>query len=332
MARIAVLIVAAGKGERTGRAGPKQYELLGGQPMLRRTADAFRDWPIRAVIGPGQDALYRAAMGPDAPSPITGGGRRQDSVRLGLEALAADPPDFVLIHDAARPLASRGVIQRVIAALEKGTAGAVAMLAVADTLRRQEGSQWVTVPREGLQRAQTPQGFRFADILKAHRDHADADATDDVAIAGLAGLAVEAVAGEEENLKVTTEKDFALAERLLGGETRSAMGYDAHRFTQGDHVWLCGVKVPHDHGLEGHSDADAGLHALTDAILGCISAGDIGQHFPPTDERWRGASSDRFLDHAHSLVKQKGGAVLHCDVTLICERPKIGPHREAMRG
>jgi len=331
MARVAVLIVAAGKGERTGRAGPKQYELLGGLPMLRRTADAFRGWPVRTVIGPGQDALYTAAMGADAPPPIAGGARRQDSVRLGLEALAADPPDFVLIHDAARPLVSRAVTERVIAALEKGAKGAVPMLAVADTLRRQDGDQWITVSRDGLQRAQTPQGFRFADILKAHRDHQAADATDDVAIAGLAGLAVEAVAGEEDNLKVTTEKDFALAERLLGGETRSAMGYDAHRFTEGDHVWLCGVKVPHDHGLEGHSDADAGLHALTDAILGCISAGDIGQHFPPTDDRWKGAPSWKFLDHGHSLVKQKGGAVLHCDVTLICERPKIGPHREAMR-
>ncbi len=331
MSRIAILIVAAGKGERTGRAGPKQYEPLAGRPMLRRTADAFSDWPLRVVIGPGQDALYRAAMGADAPAPIIGGARRQDSVRLGLETLADDAPDFVLIHDAARPLVSRAVIARTIAALEAGATGAVPMLAVADTLRRKDGDAWITVPRDGLLRAQTPQGFRFADILKAHRDHAGADATDDVAIAGLAGLAVDAVLGEEENLKVTTEKDFALAERLLGGEIRSAMGYDAHRFTDGDHVWLCGVQVPHDHGLEGHSDADAGLHALTDAILGCISAGDIGQHFPPTDERWRGAPSWKFLDHAHRLVKDKGGAILHCDVTLICERPKIGPYREAMR-
>jgi 2-C-methyl-D-erythritol 4-phosphate cytidylyltransferase/2-C-methyl-D-erythritol 2,4-cyclodiphosphate synthase len=252
-------------------------------------------------------------------------------VRLGLEALIPEAPDFVLIHDAARPLVSPAMIERTIAALENGAAGAVPMLAVADTLRRKQDGAWITVPRDGLLRAQTPQGFRFADILKAHRDYAGADATDDVAIAGLAGLAVEDVAGEESNLKVTTEKDFGLAERLLAGETRSAMGYDAHRFTAGDHVWLCGVKVPHDHGLEGHSDADAGLHALTDAVLGCISAGDIGQHFPPTDERWRGAPSWKFLDHAKRLVKEKGGVILHCDVTLICERPKIGPHREAMR-
>lgn len=342
MSRTTVLIVAAGKGERAGRSGPKQYESLAGQPMLRRTVEAFAGWPVRVVIGPGQESLYRTTMGPNAPAPIMGGARRQDSVRLGLEALADGAPDFVLIHDAARPLVSRALIERTIAALEAGAAGAVPMLAVADTLRRKEGQRWVTVPREGLQRAQTPQGFRFADILKAHRDHAGADATDDVAIAELAGLAVEAVLGEEVNLKVTTEKDFGLAERYLDSfdgrsadatlhETRSAMGYDAHRFTEGDHVWLCGVRVPHDHGLEGHSDADAGLHALTDAVLGCISAGDIGQHFPPTDERWRGAPSWKFLDHANTLVKRKGGAVLHCDVTLICERPKIGPHREAMR-
>ncbi len=331
MAKTAVLIVAAGKGERAGRAGPKQYEPVAGLPLLRRTVDAFFAWPVHVVIGAGQEPLYREAMGAEAPPALTGGARRQDSVRLGLEALAADPPDFVLIHDAARPLVSRRLIERVIAALEAGAAGAVPMLAVADTLRRKEKTDWVAVPRDGLYRAQTPQGFRFAEILKAHRDHAGADATDDVAIAALAGLAVEAVPGEEENLKVTTEKDFALAERLLGGEVRSAIGYDAHRFTEGDHVWLCGVKVPHDRGLEGHSDADAGLHALTDALLGAIAAGDIGQHFPPTDERWRGAASWQFLDHAHTLVKERGGAVLHCDVTLVCERPKIGPHREAMR-
>ncbi|HKD47176.1 MAG TPA: bifunctional 2-C-methyl-D-erythritol 4-phosphate cytidylyltransferase/2-C-methyl-D-erythritol 2,4-cyclodiphosphate synthase [Rhizomicrobium sp.] len=342
MPRIAILLVAAGKGERAGRARPKQYEPLAGRPLLRVAADAFSGWPTRIVIGPDQESLYCEAMGPAASPPIIGGARRQDSVRLGLEALAQDSPDYVLIHDAARPLVSRAIIDAVIGTLNKGADGAVPMLPVADTLRRKEGQAWVTVPREGLERAQTPQGFRFGAILKAHRDHAKEEATDDVAIACLAGLVVEAVKGEEINLKVTTEKDFALAERLLasfgsrtGGatlhETRSAMGYDAHRFTSGDHVWLCGVKVPHDHGLEGHSDADAGLHALTDAILGAISAGDIGQHFPPTDERWRGAPSWKFLDHAASLVKAKGGEIIHCDVTLICERPKIGPHRDAMR-
>jgi len=331
MSKTAILIVAAGKGERSGRAGPKQYELLAGRPMLRRAVDAFAGWPVKVVIGAGQEKLYRDALGTQAPPPIMGGLRRQDSVRLGLEAMAAHAPDYVLIHDAARPLVSRAVIEAVIDALDKGADGAVPMLPVADTLRRKHGHHWVTVPREGLERAQTPQGFKFAAILKAHRDHAKTEATDDVAIAEMAGLAVEGVKGEETNLKVTTEKDFALAELLLGGETRSAMGYDAHRFVAGDHVWLCGVKVPHDHGLEGHSDADAGLHALTDAVLGTIGAGDIGQHFPPTDERWKGAPSWKFLDHAAGLVKARGGDILHCDVTLICERPKIGPHRDAMR-
>jgi 2-C-methyl-D-erythritol 4-phosphate cytidylyltransferase/2-C-methyl-D-erythritol 2,4-cyclodiphosphate synthase len=341
MSRIAVLIVAAGKGERSGRAKPKQFEVLQGKSMLAHSVAAFAGLPVRVVIGPGQDALHAAAL-PDGAAPITGGARRQDSVRLGLEALAAESPDFVLIHDAARPLVSKKVIANVVAALEAGAIGVVPMLAVADTLRRKDGEAWTTLPRDNLYRAQTPQGFRFADILAAHRAHATRDVTDDVEIASLAGIKVEAVAGEETNLKVTTEKDFTLAETLLldgrdagasqrGGDTVTAMGFDAHRFSPGDHVWLCGVKIPHDHGLTGHSDADAGLHALTDAILGCIGAGDIGQHFPPSDERWRGAPSWKFLDHAATLVSEKGGRILHCDVTLICERPKIGPHREAMR-
>ena len=330
MPKIAILIVAAGKGERAGRENPKQYEKLVGKSLLARSAAAFAGLPVTVVIGPGQDALYAAAL-PGGAAPVTGGARRQDSVRLGLEALEQSAPDFVLIHDAARPLVSPGVIRGVIDALAGGAKGAVPMLALADTLRRKDDQAWTTIPRDNLYRAQTPQGFRFADILKAHRDHAARDVTDDVEIAALAGIKVEAVPGEETNLKITSEKDFALAELLLGGETVSAMGYDAHCFCDGDHVWLCGVKVPHDHGLAGHSDADAGLHALTDAILGCIGAGDIGQHFPPSDERWRGAPSWKFLDHAAKLVADRGGRILHCDVTLICERPKIGPHREAMR-
>jgi len=330
MPKIAVLIVAAGKGERFGRAKPKQYEGLAGRSLLARSAAAFGGLPVTVVIGPGQEALYAAACPGGAP-PVTGGARRQDSVRLGLEALVKHAPDYVLIHDAARPLVSPGLIGQVLNALEGGAKGAVPMLSLSDTLRRRDGESWTTIPRDNLYRAQTPQGFRFADILKAHREHAARDVTDDVEIAALSGIKVEAVPGEETNLKITTEKDFALAERLLGGDAVSAMGYDAHRFTDGDHVWLCGVKIPHSHGLSGHSDADAGLHALTDAILGCIGAGDIGQHFPPSDERWRGAPSWKFLDHAAKLVAEKCGRILHCDVTLICERPKIGPHREAMR-
>ena len=332
MSRIAVLIVAAGNGSRSGRANPKQYEALNGVPMLALTNAAFAPLPVTVVIGPGQEAQYRAALGNDAPAPVIGGARRQDSVRLGLEALEKEKPDFVLIHDAARPLVSRAVIDGVVAALEAGAHGAVPMLAQADTLRRQDGGKWITVPRDGLFRAQTPQGFRFTEILKAHRDHAREDVTDDMALAALAGIEVQAVPGEEGNLKVTTERDFGLAEKLLGGgESRSATGYDVHRFTEGDHVWLCGVKIPHSHGLEGHSDADAGLHALTDAILGAIAEGDIGQHFPPSDPKWKGAPSWKFLAHAGALVKAKGAVISHCDVTLICERPKVGPHRDAMR-
>ena len=338
MPRFAVLIVAAGKGERSGLGRPKQYEALAGKPMLRRTVEAFAGLHVQVVIGPGQEDMAALALaGLALPPPVPGGATRQESVRRGLEALAAPEnkqgvPDFVLIHDAARPFVSRQIIAAVMDALEKGAKGVLPMLAVADTLRRMEGAHWSTVARDGLYRAQTPQGFAFADILAAHRAHAATPVTDDMALAELAGIAVERVEGDERNFKLTTKDDFTLANALLSAsETRSAMGYDAHRFTAGDHVWLCGIKVPHDHGLEGHSDADAGLHALTDAILGCIAAGDIGQHFPPTDERWRGASSDKFLAHAASLVAQKGAAVTHCDVTLICERPKIGPHREAMR-
>jgi 2-C-methyl-D-erythritol 4-phosphate cytidylyltransferase/2-C-methyl-D-erythritol 2,4-cyclodiphosphate synthase len=264
---------------------------------------------------------------------VLGGATRQESVRLGLDALSADPPDHVLIHDAARPLISPSVISAVIAALEAGADGALPMVAASDTLRRKDAEgRWSLVPRENLYRAQTPQGFVYAKIAAAHRAHASEDVTDDVALAELAGMKVQMVEGEEKNIKVTRKEDFALAERLLGsGDVRTATGYDVHKFKDGDHIWLCGLKIPHSHGLEGHSDADVGLHAITDALLGCIGEGDIGQHFPPTDERWRGAASWRFLDHAASLVAAKGGIINHVDVTIICERPKVGPHRDAMK-
>jgi len=339
MSGFAVLVVAAGKGERAGGAVPKQYAPLLGKPILRWTLEAFARHPrvtsIQVAVGPGQEQLYAAAIeGLDLLPPVIGGATRQESVRRGLEALAHAAPDMVLIQDAARPLVSERVVDAVIAALESGADGAVPLLAVADTLKRNDDGKWTTVPREGLHRAQTPQGFRFAKILRAHRHYAAQDVTDDMALAELAGLHIAAVAGEDGNMKVTTPEDFALAEAHLRarlGESRTGMGYDVHRFAPGDHVWLCGIKVPHDHALEGHSDADAGLHALTDAILGAIGEGDIGQHFPPTDERWRGAPSWKFLDHAASLVRSKGGAITHCDVTIICERPKVGPYREAMR-
>lgn len=334
MSRIAVLIVAAGKGVRAGIGLPKQYERLGGMPMLRRAARAFDGYAVQVVIGPGQDELAAAALaGLSLPAPVTGGATRQESVRLGLEALARDAPDFVLIHDAARPLISRKVTEDVVKALEAGADGALPMLAASDTLRRQGADgRWTLVPRDNLYRAQTPQGFVYDKILKAHRAHAHEDVTDDVALAELAGLKVEMVEGEEKNIKVTRKEDFALAESLLGcGDVRTASGYDVHKFTDGDHIMLCGLKIPHTHALEGHSDADVGLHAITDALLGCIGEGDIGQHFPPTDERWRGAPSWKFLDHAANLVRDRGGVINHVDVTIICERPKVGPHREAMK-
>ena len=338
MSSLAILIVSAGKGERFGGGLPKQYRLLAGQPVLRRTVRALSgiaNSRIQVVVSSDHLESYNAATaGLELPEPVLGGETRQESVRNGLESLTAIAPDFVLVHDAARPLISPALVTRIVTALEDGATAAIPMVAVADTLRRQaaDGS-WSLVPRDGIWRAQTPQGFRFAEILKAHRQFKAVPVTDDMALAEAAGLAITRVDGEESNMKITTQDDLAYAERLLTGafEFRTASGFDVHRFTEGDHVWLCGVRITHSHALEGHSDADAGLHALTDAILGAIGAGDIGQHFPPTDERWRNASSDRFLAYAMNLLREAGGQFVHGDVTLICEGPKIGPHREAMR-
>jgi len=339
MPRIAVVIVAGGRGERVGGAIPKQYVSLLGKPMLRWTVEAFARHPaidlVQVVIGVNDEAAYTdATRGLKLLPTLAGGATRQHSVMHGLEALAHHKPDLVLIHDAARPLVSAAIIEAVIETLSAGADAAVPLIPVADTLRRKDDGHWVSVAREGLLRAQTPQGFRYEKILKAHRDHKTLALTDDMALAERVGLDIVVVPGDESNLKVTTPKDLIMAEQLLSarlGDSRTGFGYDAHRFAPGDHVWLCGIKIAHDHALEGHSDADAGLHALTDAILGAIGAGDIGQHFPPTDERWRGAPSWKFLDHAANLVRDAGGTISHCDVTLICERPKIGPHREDMR-
>ena len=338
MSRIALLIVAAGSGTRAGGDVPKQYQLLAGAAVLRRSFDAFAYRTdiaaTQIVIGSGHEDLFRKATnGLKLLAPVAGADTRSHSVFHGLQALSVQKPDFVLIHDAARPLVSRALIDRVIAALENGADAAIPLLPVADTLKMRNEGQWKTIPRDGLLRAQTPQGFRFDAILAAHRKFGHESVTDDMAMAELAGMTIEAVAGEERNLKITTQDDMAFAENLLGGsaEFRTGMGFDAHRFVAGDHVWLCGVKIAHDRTLEGHSDADAGLHALTDALLGAIGAGDIGQHFPPSDPKWRGANSAQFLEHAMDLLRAKGGMLANADVTLICERPKIGPHREAMR-
>jgi 2-C-methyl-D-erythritol 4-phosphate cytidylyltransferase/2-C-methyl-D-erythritol 2,4-cyclodiphosphate synthase len=254
-------------------------------------------------------------------------------VLRGLESLAATPPARVLIHDGARPFVAAAVIDRVLAALADSP-GAIAALPVVDTLKQAAGGRIAgTRDRTGLWGAQTPQGFRFAEILAAHRAAAGEELTDDAAVAERAGLAVTLVEGSRENMKVTSQDDLAVAERWLRGaqeETRVGQGFDVHAFGPGDHVTLCGIRVPHDAGLVGHSDADVGLHALTDAILGALGAGDIGSHFPPSDPQWRGADSGKFLVHARDLVAAQGGRLLHLDVTLICERPKIGPHRDAM--
>ena len=338
MPRIALLIVAAGSGSRFGDERPKQYLPLRGTPLLRRSIDAFAYRPditvTQIVIGSAHGEMFqRATEGLKLLPPVAGADTRSHSVFHGLQTLSVQRPDFVLIHDAARPLVSRALIDRVIAALEGGADAAIPLLPVADTLKTRNEGHWTTVPRDGLLRAQTPQGFRFDAILAAHRKYGHESVTDDMAMAELAGLKIEAVMGEERNLKITTQDDMAFAEKLLGGaaEFRTGFGFDAHRFVPGDHVWLCGVKIAHDKTLEGHSDADAGLHALTDAVLGAIGAGDIGQHFPPSDPKWRGANSAQFLEHAMTLLRERGATLANADVTLICERPKIGPHRDAMR-
>jgi 2-C-methyl-D-erythritol 4-phosphate cytidylyltransferase/2-C-methyl-D-erythritol 2,4-cyclodiphosphate synthase len=331
---VAVLIVAAGSGNRHGGDLPKQYQMLGGKPMLRHTVEAFLAHPkigeIRVVIGAGHETLYQQTIGQLLPeSHIIGGATRQESVRRGLEALAASPPRSVLIHDAARPLVDAGIIDRVIRALDAKPAAIVA-LPVVDSLRRESGGP---VDRDGLWQVQTPQGFWFDAILAAHRAATDDLATDDATLAEKSGIPITLVEGAMSNLKVTRAGDLATAEAFLAarlGDIRTGSGFDVHKFAPGDHVTICGIKVPHSHALEGHSDADVGLHALTDAILGCIGAGDIGSHFPPTDERWRGADSAIFLQHAIEGVKARGGVVAHLDVTIICERPKVGPHRAAM--
>ncbi len=338
MAKTVVLVVAAGRGRRFGGDLPKQYHDLAGRMVLRHTLAAFATNPeisaVRAVIHPDDRQLYdMAAAGLNLLEPIHGGATRQDSVRLGLDSLKDFGPAKVLIHDGARPFIDHGTIGRVIRALDHHP-GALPVIPVADTLKRgQDGFVADTVDRGNLFRAQTPQGFRYAEIVAAHHAVIGNELTDDAAVAEQAGLAVELVAGAEDNVKITTSADLERARRLFDGpgEVRSASGYDVHRFDPAKKaVWLCGVEIPHDSGLEGHSDADVALHALTDAVLGAISAGDIGHHFPPTDPKWKGAASDQFLAHAGSLVAAKGGRMVNADVTIICERPKVGPHRAAM--
>ncbi|MDA8230126.1 MAG: bifunctional 2-C-methyl-D-erythritol 4-phosphate cytidylyltransferase/2-C-methyl-D-erythritol 2,4-cyclodiphosphate synthase [Magnetospirillum sp.] len=338
MVKCVALVVAAGRGRRFGGDIPKQYLDLAGRAVLRHSLAALAANPqiaaVRAVIHPDDRPLYDgAAAGLGLLDPVPGGENRQDSVRLGLESLAGQAPDVVLIHDGARPFADAGIAARVIAALDRH-AGAIPAVPVADTLKRgADGLIAGTVDRAGLWRAQTPQGFRYADILAAHRAVAGEELTDDAAVLERAGLPVALVMGTEENVKITTAADLDRARGAFAGpgEFRTGSGYDVHKFAKGSGVWLCGVEIPHDAALEGHSDADVALHALTDAVLGAIAAGDIGHHFPPSDARWKGAPSHLFLAHAAGLVAGLGGRIVSVDVTIICERPKVGPHRAAMQ-
>lgn len=351
-ARADVVIVAAGRGVRAGGGFPKQYREIAGRPMLARTIEAAASSAsvarILVVIAQGAQADYdrAAATLSDRAQrkllpPVPGGAERASSVRAGLEALAArGAPARVLIHDAARPFASADLFDRVTAALDEAP-GACAGLRVVDALWREaeDGRCGALAPREGLWRAQTPQGFQFQAILEAHRAVVDASAADDAEVAVRAGLAVALVEGEPENFKVTLPADFARAERLArrrDGMAETArivigQGFDVHAFGPGDHVMLCGVRASHDKGFTAHSDGDVALHALCDAIYGALGAGDIGRRFPPSDPKWKGADSEIFLADARDLVAEKGGRISNVDVTIICERPKITPLAEAMR-
>ncbi len=327
----AVIIVAAGRGLRAGGPEPKQWQELRSERVIDRTIAAFAGiGTIIVVLAP--DEMKRAETLTSCRA-VAGGATRAASVRAGLEALEAEAPDLVLIHDGARPLVSRAVIQGVIDALAATPAAAPA-LAVTDALWRGEAGEVSGVQdRTGLYRAQTPQGFHYPAILAAHHAASDAEAADDVAIARAAGLAVAITQGDERNLKITTPEDFARAEQLLESQMdiRTGNGFDVHKFGAGDHVWLCGVKVPHSHALVGHSDADVGMHAVTDAIYGALGRGDIGQHFPPSDPQWKGAASYIFLEHACALARELGYRITHADCTLVCEFPKVGPHAAAMK-
>lgn len=329
------LIVAAGRGERAGGGLPKQYLRVGGKAVLANAIDAFLRHPsideVRVVIGCGQENDYRAAIGErELPPPITGGNSRRESVHAGLEAITGD---YVLIHDAARPFLPAAVIDRLVDALSDAP-GAVPVLPVVDTLAKDDGRLGDTISRDGLIRVQTPQAFHRKAIMAAHHAWPSGkEATDDAQIARAAGFEVLTVPGDRLLEKLTYAEDFAAAEARLARTmiACTGMGFDVHAFAPGDRLWLGGIEIPHNRTLSGHSDADVALHALTDALLGAISDGDIGSHFPPGNPQWRGADSSQFLEYARDRVSLRGGIIDHVDVTIICEAPRIGPYREAMR-
>jgi 2-C-methyl-D-erythritol 4-phosphate cytidylyltransferase/2-C-methyl-D-erythritol 2,4-cyclodiphosphate synthase len=341
--RTAAILVAAGRGLRAGAGGPKQYRAIGGQTVILRAMAPFSRHPdifaVQPVVNPDDAALFNDAVaGLRHQPPVSGGATRQASVHAGLEALASENPDVVLIHDAARPFVTQGVISRAVDAAGRSGA-AVPTIPVTDTIKLTgaSGDVEATPDRARLRIAQTPQAFRFDLILDAHRRAARegrSDFTDDAALAEWAGLTVATFEGDPANMKLTTAEDFIREEARLAsllGDIRTGTGYDVHAFGEGDHLMICGVRVPHTKGFLAHSDGDVGLHALVDAILGALADGDIGSHFPPSDPKWKGASSDQFLKYAVDRVTARGGRIAHLEVTLICERPKIGPLRDTMR-
>ncbi len=334
---VAALIVAAGKGERAGGDVPKQFQTIGGLALIAHAFDSFVGVQgidhIIIVIGPGQQAQLQTALNDRVPSSIiVGGQERQHSVKNGLDAAESLGADKVLIHDAARPFVPLSVLKGLLQALEV-SAGAVPVLPVVDTLAHGDAKLGAPVDRSELFRIQTPQAFHLDAIMTSHKRWTGGAATDDAQMARAAGYDVALVPGSADLEKITQSGDLSRIEGqwMQKKVSRTGMGFDVHRLELGEELWLCGVLVPHDKGLAGHSDADVALHALTDAILGAIAEGDIGTHFPPSDPQWKGAVSSRFLEHARDLVRGKGGEIVHVDLTIICEEPKIGPHRAAMR-
>jgi 2-C-methyl-D-erythritol 4-phosphate cytidylyltransferase/2-C-methyl-D-erythritol 2,4-cyclodiphosphate synthase len=344
MAVVAAIVVAAGRGLRAGGGEiPKQYRRIGQVPVIRPSLALFalhaEVAAVQPVIHPDDADLFKhGATGLNILPWVAGGATRQASVRAGLDSLEPRSPDIVLIHDAARPFASAGLVSRAIAAAAARKA-AIPALPVVDTVKKIEpdGTIVETLDRSRLVTVQTPQAFSYKVLVEAHRRAAQAgreDFTDDAALAEWAGIAVSVFDGEPANVKLTTPDDFARAEAARSAalsDVRTGSGYDVHTFGEGDHVMLGGVRIPHTHGVIGHSDADVALHALTDAILGALADGDIGQHFPPSDPQWRGASSDRFLAFACEKVRARGGLIANLDTTVVCEAPRVGPHRDAMR-
>ena len=339
MTKIAVIIVAGGQGRRAGGNKPKQYRLLAGKPLLRQTLDAviklLPTAQIQVVIGPEDAEPYKqATAGLNILRPVVGGTTRQESVFNGLQAISDLEPDSVLVHDAARPFISTATVRNVIASLAEGAKAVIPAVPIVDTLNKVINGKLVDrIDRQDLYSVQTPQGFAFSSLMAAHNVAKDGNATDDGGVMEAAGHRVHVCAGDENNFKITHEQDFKKAEAQVMnalGDIRTGSGYDVHRFETGDHLWLCGVKLPFTKGLRGHSDADVALHALTDALLSSVAAGDIGTHFPPSEAKWRGASSDIFIRKAAEIIQNKGGVIANVTVCIICEKPQIGPHNDVM--